>query len=89
MKYRSVVVHARNAWSDKYKFWENKCIPYINWYKKNRLKSIKKSKHKIPDEYDKRDVQTHLMHFHTDLYMQLHIGRVNILIQMLLLIMIF
>ena len=26
------VVHARNAWSDKYKFWENKCIPYINWY---------------------------------------------------------
>ncbi len=22
MKYRSGVVHARNAWSDKYKFWE-------------------------------------------------------------------
>lgn len=30
MKYRSAVVHARNAWSYKYKFWENKCIPYIN-----------------------------------------------------------
>ena len=43
MKYRSAVVHARNAWSYKYKFWENKCIPYINWYKKNRLKSIQKS----------------------------------------------
>lgn len=42
MKYRSGVVHTRNAWSDKYNFWENKCIPYINWYKKNRLKSIQK-----------------------------------------------
>lgn len=30
MKYRNGVVHARNVWSDKYKFWENKCIPYIN-----------------------------------------------------------
>ena len=77
MKYRNGVVHARNAWSDKYKFWENKCIPYINWYKKNRLKSIQKSKHRIPDEYDKRDVQSHLMQCYTDLYMQLRIGRVK------------
>ena len=30
MKYRNGVVHARNAGTDKYKFWENKCIPYIN-----------------------------------------------------------
>ena len=31
MKYRNGVVHARNAGgADKYKFWENKCIPYIN-----------------------------------------------------------
>ena len=37
MKYRSGVVHTRNAWSDKYNFWENKCIPYINQYKKNRF----------------------------------------------------
>ena len=70
MKYRYGVVHARNAWSDKYKFWGNKCIPYINWYKKNRLKSIQKSKHRIPDEYDKRDVKSHLMQCYTDLYMQ-------------------
>lgn len=77
MKYIRGVVHARNAGSDKYKFWESKCIPYINQYKKNRLKYIQKREHIIPDEYDKRDVQSHLIHFHTDLYMQLRIGRVK------------
>ena len=77
MKYRIGIVHAKNAWSDKSNFWESKCMPYINWYQKNALKNIQTRKHRIPDDYDKRDIQAHLMHCYTDLYMQSRIGRVK------------
>lgn len=77
MKLHNGIYHTRNSYNKQDKFWEEKCIPYIEWYKKHRLKDIQLREHRIPDDYDKRDVMSHLMHCYTDLYMQSHIGRVK------------
>ena len=75
MKWRNGIYHTRNAYSTEDKFWKNKCIPYIEYYKKHRLKNIQLKHNRIPDEYDKRDVMTHLMHCYTDMFFQTRIGR--------------
>lgn len=71
------IYHTRNAWNKEHSFWNKKCIPYIEWYKKYKLKKIQTREHRIVDDYDKRDVKSHLMHCYTNLYMQSRIGRIK------------
>lgn len=75
MKLHIGIHHTRNSRRDD--FYIHKCKAYMNWYDKNRLRHIQQREHRNPDEYDKRDVKSHLMHCYTNLYMQSHIGRVK------------
>ncbi len=77
MKLHIGIHHTRNSYDKQDKFWKHKCISYMEWYKKYHMKNIQKHEHRIPDDYDKRDMKSHLMHCYTYLYMQLYIGRVK------------
>lgn len=67
--------HTRNARKNGDKFWSEKCIPYIEWYKKYHLKHIMEIYNRKADEYDRRDTMSHLMNCYTDLFFQTRIGR--------------